>query len=742
MSIRSIRIVNLLSFKDFYINSFSDINCIIGKNNVGKSNLLKIIKFFYNCLEGISVIPLPFHSNYSSYGEITIDFDTNRLEDVVRSTKGKSPYQKHIYKTLFKSELNQFGYLSSKDKNKGVFSLTLRLHKNNAISWSDKDRGVRDIIARIYPFLYIDTRKVDLYNWDDVWAMVSKLKFLNTKNISRENLVNFIDDKVSNKSNSYKEYVNTIRKVTKAVPYNYRDLILNYIKVGLDGHTFNINGYDLSTQSDGTNSYQFLEIFLHLVIMLTRREFITPSIFIDEPEIGLHPKKNEEFIERLHHVYRSLKNDEFDRVEGKYKNPNPKILFATHSPNILKTVIRYFNHEGEHSVYHFSMLKENVTACSLMKSTFEDSRFLSIFNDNESRLFFSDFILFVEGETELELFGNLLLKKHFPILSKIDVFKTNEVILKAINPSRANVSIPYLILYDADKMVNINPANGKIDFLKKEVNLHEINRKYKYSFWRSQSHNYKRRLAGLISFQGKGYPLNNDKTTFTQFNIEGMIERINRVLIESERTMVLPTTIEGSLINRNSLSLFLKWLRYEFDRNVSIGTKGDPNFVISSYVSKSWVFDVFNCFKAIFGNHKTNCEISPGNLSFSEQVKSKFLKQIILEFRKEKVNKSELIIILRLAFDGKTDTLYSVENKNYQYIGKRIKALVSCLKDNLFPVIPGAGKKTGGWVTSFIDFAFAHFNENSASEYEVRDKFTRAFPELNSIIKEVSSLIE
>ncbi|SUP66367.1 AAA family ATPase [Yersinia enterocolitica] len=46
MAIKSIRIKNLLSFDDFYVNEIKDINCVVGKNNTGKSNLLKLIRFF------------------------------------------------------------------------------------------------------------------------------------------------------------------------------------------------------------------------------------------------------------------------------------------------------------------------------------------------------------------------------------------------------------------------------------------------------------------------------------------------------------------------------------------------------------------------------------------------------------------------------------------------------------------------------------------------------------------------
>ncbi|EAQ2328059.1 hypothetical protein E3J31_17225, partial [Salmonella enterica] len=41
MGIKSIKIKNLLSYDEIHISDIKDINCIIGRNNTGKSNLLK-----------------------------------------------------------------------------------------------------------------------------------------------------------------------------------------------------------------------------------------------------------------------------------------------------------------------------------------------------------------------------------------------------------------------------------------------------------------------------------------------------------------------------------------------------------------------------------------------------------------------------------------------------------------------------------------------------------------------------
>lgn len=46
MTINAIHIENLLSFEKVTIDDINTFNCIIGRNNVGKSNLLKAIAFF------------------------------------------------------------------------------------------------------------------------------------------------------------------------------------------------------------------------------------------------------------------------------------------------------------------------------------------------------------------------------------------------------------------------------------------------------------------------------------------------------------------------------------------------------------------------------------------------------------------------------------------------------------------------------------------------------------------------
>lgn len=731
-----------MSFEDVYIKDLSDINCFIGKNNVGKSNVLKAIDFFYRCLKGEVLTPLPLFSNYSNHGSISIEYDTNRLESVVRSGKKKSPYQRHIYSTLYQSEVGDFK-LFIKRSNKGIYRLTLKINRDNSLIWSEKNQKVREIIHRVFPFFSIDTRRLDLYNWKYLWDIVSKLKFLNTKALDKEKVIDFFDSNVSDKSNSYKEYVRVIEDVTKVAPYDYNDLIFNYIKVGLKGHKFNIDGNELNTQSDGSNSFRYIEVFLNLIISLTRREFITPTVFIDEPEIGLHPKKCEMLIHNLNEVYRKFKSESDERQVGKYKTPYPTIIITTHSPNILKSIIKLFPSNEEHKVIHFS--KKAGTMCKSMNSVFLDRRFVNLFSDNEARLFFSDFILFVEGDTEQELFSNSELISAFPVLSRLDVYRTNLVMLKAIRPSSSNVAIPYLVLYDADKILKFNKKNNSLNFFGADLDLFALMRSKRISLWGSRNHDLYQRLNLILTVDGVERKLSPENTRFEKFSIKALIQRINRVSVHTDRIFFAENTIEGVLINKKSIRLIKRWIIVNYINGLRPSTKGDVNIVIKKVKS---LFiktrDFFNSFKRIFTNRSGNSgSLELSNEIFSDYIKVNYLKMLYKKFRGKVKNDEDLVIIFRLAFEGKTDTLLSSSNEGYSsFIGPQIRQLVEDLKQDFLSQMPISCTKTGGWVSSFLTFSISHLKSSTKNQDEFEAKFRFYFLELYDIIDEISSSID
>lgn len=740
MSIKSIRIVNVLSFENSMINDFADFNCIIGKNNVGKSNFLKVLQFFYSQLNDEKVVNPPFNSNYSSTGTITITYDTTRLESVIRSSKSKSNYQKHIFTSLFKDEL----FFFSTNAIKGEYKLTLTISKDGAIHWSEKDKKVRKILYRIYPFFHIDTRRIDLYDWNQLWKTVSQLKFLNTKKLNTEQIVDFFDEKVSSNSSSYKDYVKIIGELTKTSPYNYQDLVLNFIKVGLRGHTFNIDGNSLNSQSDGTNSHKFIELFISLIITLTRREFITPIVFIDEPELGLHPKLNEQLFYNIYKIYKSLKKDEKQKKLGKYATPYPKVIVTTHSPNILKTIIKLFRDEGEHSVQHFSF-KERKTKISKLNTKFKDKRFLNIFGDTEARLYFSEFILFVEGETELELFGNLNLISQFPFLGRVDVSKVNEVMLKALNPMTSNASIPFLTLYDADKMLSYNSEDNTLSLLEKEVNLHKIYERYKFKVYFSKDYEKKTILKQILTIHNKKLTPSQSGISFDKFNYKGFIKICNKTLLKTDRIYLPNSTIEEILVSENSIDLVYEWL-YSNAKNLNaealkIDGKGDINLKLNNFRVRFSINNIAHFFRHIFTDKEYHGEISDENKRFVNYV---FRRNMVAIARKlASFDNFEKATILRLALNGKTHTLCSTTSKNYEsLISEDIRNAVDELKSNCLSKLPIHIGKTGGWVTSFIDYSIDKLKKSVDDKNSFEDVFSCKFPALHAILREISNSID
>ncbi|GAA6186452.1 retron Eco8 family effector endonuclease [Aliiglaciecola sp. NS0011-25] len=753
MSIKSIRIKNLLSFEDVYISDFKDINCIVGQNNAGKSNLLALLNYFYSSLREERVVPPLLNSNYSAMGSITIEYDTTRLKKVVTSKGVKNPYFRHIFNTLFALKNNLTGlaafseFINEQNRKKSKYFLTLTVKKDNSISWSTKNRDALEIINRVYPFFSIDTRHINLYDWSKIWETISQLKFLNMNSLKTQDLIGYIDGNVSKKSGAYKDYVEKVNEIASTSAYSYQEKVLNYVKVGLKGHTFNIEGEELLRQSDGTNSHKFLELFLSLMIALTRREFITPTVFVDEPEVGLHPKRNEQLIFRLHSLYKSYQKTKEEREVGRYATPYPKIIFSTHSPNIIKTVVKLFKGKDEHQVLHFKKSKNKPTSVRTIKSHYEDPRFLNIFSDNEARLFFSKFILFVEGETELEIFGNLNLVSKFDKLRDIDVYAANDVHLNAISPSKSNLPIPFLILYDSDHLLKCNIVNtgkkalGNLSFNNRKVNLKKIEKRYKCTFYGSKEYSVRKAIEELRKSIDSPKKLNQNLTDFSVFKLSSFISYANRKVFHSQNIRFNETTIEGSLINENSFQYLIGWLLDEFRYNFNVtpvsNTTAKVRGIKRSYIRHQ---DVKKAFHAIFSSCEKAESIPKSLVNFTDRIKIKYLRLIRDEVKGSGLSERELVIAMKLVFGGKSNTYQKYGTDSYRdFISPQMKGLVEKIKTEYLVHFTFDTTKTSGWATSFLDFSISKLElEVSGDDKRFYARFSVVFPELNDIIKKVS----
>lgn len=592
MAILSIKIDNLLSFDKINVDAFSDINCLVGMNNVGKSNFLKLIQFFYDKLDNKYILPPTLNNNYTNFGTITITYNLNEIKKIVNSENSE------LRSKLFPVIKNLFFYNNLINE----YTLTLYIYKNSSISWSTKNIKILKIINYLYPFFYINTRDIILHDWNYIWEMISKIKTYKTKNIDRDSYLDFFDNQILNGKKSISKFSQDIRKIEKIIgnnglelrEFSHKEKVINYIKSSLKGNEFSFNGEEISMQSDGTNSSNYLQLFISFFLNLSKTEYIIPTLYIDEPEIGLHPKKNEEFIYEIYDIYSNLKLNSS-------KKQSPHILLSTHSPNILKMIIKLF--EENQKVLHFSKnirksdsVNNHIrnTKINILKSTFNEkdgSRFLNRFSDSEAKLYFSRFILFVEGESEVELFNLKKLIQYFPVLKNIDVYPSADNIkIKHINPSYSNAAIPFIVLYDFDKVIDIDKnakvlklKNSSVDFKEKasksKMNYpkdffydKKVSLKKLYLKYLTNNYNYSFNFESLneITINKMNF---KEKVFFGKYRFKedySSFVSIMKKYLELENIFINSKTIESLIITEININIFLEWFFYELNLNITL----------------------------------------------------------------------------------------------------------------------------------------------------------------------------
>lgn len=579
-----------------------------------------------------------------------------------------------------------------------------------------------------------------MYDWDKLWFLVSKLKSFNVDDLEQDKVIEFFDKNISDNSNSYSDYINKIQNITRASKYSYREKVLNYVKVGLNGQTFMIDGNKLSTQSDGTNSHKYLQIFLNLLISLTRREYISPTVYIDEPETGLHPKRNEELINELYNVYNSFTKKIDEREIGRYKTPYPKILIATHSQNIVKYVIRLFG--SNQQILHFSKTKSATTVRKL-NTQYEDSRFLHIFSDNESRLLFSHFILFVEGATEVEVFGNLNLFKIFPKLRKIDVYQINEVTRKYITPKYSNALTPYLNIYDADMLFDYNFKNKKISFLSGKVNLLNIRNKYSKYFYGTKNYKKSEVIDSILRLEYNKIETTENKLRFTNLKVKKLINYLNQNIFQDEGFFFTSSTFEGVLINENSLTLFEEWLEFEVRGNLNIKNAENAEHIISAKRREleSGRNDICKIAKSLLSDCILKIKLELNQVSFIDRVKNEYIAYLKGEVYSIAEDPHDRVVVYRFLFDGKSDSLINRKPDSFNVLESGFKTEFKSLRETTFSPLSHLLGKTTGWTTRFLNYAIESLESQHNNE-ELKREFSVIFPELYGIIEVASSSID
>lgn len=161
---------------------------------------------------------------------------------------------------------------------------------------------------------------------------------------------------------------------------------------------------------------------------------------------------------------------------------------------------------------------------------YEDFRFLNVFSDNEVRLFFSKFIFFVEGEIELEIFGNFKLVFKFDKLRDIDVYNVNDVYLNVLSLIKNNFFIFFLIFYDFDFLFDINFDSllcVNLIVFNKKVSLKKIDNLLKCCYYGFKDFIIKKVIREIFFRVEKLKSINDNGIGFKLFKLEYLLNYVN-----------------------------------------------------------------------------------------------------------------------------------------------------------------------------------------------------------------------
>ena len=546
MSINNIEVKNYKSIK--YINlELNTLNCIIGENGSGKSNILKALKYFYDNLTKNNANKSIFDKQnpYSHYVEISVKYDFSNILKIIQE-------REQIDNTLnpyFADVLALFNYKSSSEytgTEVHIITATLQQYKkDNSQKWNIPYE-TRKLLKSIFPIYHIDARHINLTDWDNLWDSIGDICKVQIKeqDAFENDDQEFTDINIQNKVAEALEYIKSEFRQNDINLHSFtnKQKLIHLFQLQLKGKEFKHLENDLEYFSDGTNSYNYLRLLINLLIKITPSKAKNSLLIIDEPEIGLHPK----FIDSLVESFTSVS----DPI---------RIMFTTHSSRIVKDMVS----SGANSVIHHTTMRNEYTIITKVNDS-KDNRQTNVITETEASCYFAKCILFYEGDTENELFNNKNLKNMFSILKNIELysFKSNNVGVKIIHPSNKNLKIPFLVLIDMDKIIAYK--NNEFKYVLKRDEL--INPLFNKEIERKEKLLYGKRRVNTLNVRKQiiGYC---DKTNFI-FNEYGFsddahfydLKKLIKRYCKNYDIYPVSTTIEGGLINKDNIEIVFNWM--------------------------------------------------------------------------------------------------------------------------------------------------------------------------------------
>lgn len=389
-----------------YLPMFNDINIIVGANNSGKSRFMRELMRFesFSCIDNKlfneyneKVIPtqLNFNANRLSFLDLKKEI-TNQISNnlnVLENYYGRD----HVLTNDFKNDFLNLSFIISKFNK--IYIPTLRsAHSLFEIAKSDSKSSneintytkvENDIFLNTYLKNYKLDKNIDVFTGLHLYREI--LNSRNSEKSIRNQFekfekflsLNFFDGKQI-------DIVAKFDKSDNEKGINESELILIHI----DGDKETSKLYDLG---DGI---QALIVLMYKIFMSEPNSFI----YIDEPELNLHPGMQRLFLEQI------CSNPDLIKK-------NLKFIISTHSNHFLDLTIEKDNV----SIYSFSPKTNELNEKQFLIKNVNrgDNRLLKDLGVNNSSVFMANCSIWVEGISDRN-YIKAFLKSYTDYLSKND----------------------------------------------------------------------------------------------------------------------------------------------------------------------------------------------------------------------------------------------------------------------------------------------------------------------------------
>ncbi|WP_244562777.1 hypothetical protein [Paenibacillus uliginis] len=269
---------------------------------------MKILYFFYINLTREVFDDSMFNKTnpYNDEIEISVEYDFNELINKVQAST--HPYEGFLSEFFSEMKLNDFG--SNLDPTNEIVdkikkyvekytinnkcTLALKYNKEDkSIYWNVAEYDFRAFISVRFPIFFLESRNIDLYNWELIWRVIGEIAPFRKKVSISKNIKGIfeLDDEIEGNYDNViygiiEEFEKSNIKIRQDSVY---EKISQIVQLQLGGKGFDYESHQLKLGSYGMNSYSFMSLYVKLILRLFENKHLSsPLIMIDEPELHIH----------------------------------------------------------------------------------------------------------------------------------------------------------------------------------------------------------------------------------------------------------------------------------------------------------------------------------------------------------------------------------------------------------------------------------------------------------------------